>query len=316
MKEESVQGLIHKLETQGDISIGEADEIYSVMNSLLDLILKYESSQDDLQDKLNQKFPLSDLQAWHEAVAEKIEAGFSGNFIFSILNVYGSPYFYNIKHPVVEALQKHGQPEDRVKLIYVNRKMYSTFPKHLQDLFILEDWEKDNKLYILNGRRAGFYRYPLRDPKSGNVYTISRIFKKMPLSPVITAQEKTLIFSKVGSTPFIMEYLKRKCPYMEIASMNHYLGEIAVFVDNESVPLVEKALDIPFEEIIKHALREKVIDEKTARKRLESDKEYLADMKFIETSVRFIDDVVKLKMEREVAKRMAEEAPECLGEIR
>lgn len=84
MKNE-IRQLIRKLEEHGDISLREADWIFSLF------------SANSLKTKLNpasfkaDKSLMEALKKWFAVVASKIEQGYSGNFIFTILLPNGAP---------------------------------------------------------------------------------------------------------------------------------------------------------------------------------------------------------------------------------
>lgn len=104
---------------------------------------------------------------------------------------------------------------------------------------------------------------------------------------------------------------------MEIKTTNSLFWETTVYTSKEEVSIAKKALGISFEELVENAVVQGVIDEDIA-KELSQDKsaDRFIDTKFEEVSIKYIDDVVKRKVEWEVVKRAVEDEPEWIGEIR
>ena len=90
-KEKEMRRLIQKLETQNDISFEEVKWIHALMGSLIETISKMplptsmsDAEELELQNSLSKDYPILALKDWHDAVARKIKAGYSGNFIFTL----------------------------------------------------------------------------------------------------------------------------------------------------------------------------------------------------------------------------------------
>lgn len=315
MNSDEIKRLIQKLETENDITLKEADQMFSFVKLFIKTMLEEGALYvPAIQNKLGQKFHVPTIGNWYTTVARKIEMGFSGNFIFTIPLIYKLPSFYGSSHLATEALQKYGRFEDRVEAITVNQKMLSLFPKYFLDAF---EWEERDGLYVLQGDRAGFYRYPRQNPENGKTYTIAQLFEKT-LSPAMAIpQEEMIVFSKGSKFPYILQYLQQKVPYAEIHTLDYFFGETVVFTNKESASVARKAIGVSFEELVKNAIAQNIINEDAARELLKGKGEdsYI-DAKFTEASIKYIDDMVKRKMEWESTKRAIEDEPGWLGEIR
>jgi hypothetical protein len=78
-------------------------------------------------------------------------------------------------------------------------------------------------------------------------------------------------------------------------------GETVVFTNKEGFLTARKAFEVSLEELTKNAVEQSIIDKNVAKKLLK-DNEYMTsfpDKEFTEASVKYIGDMVRLKMERE-----------------
>jgi len=113
-----IRQLTQKLKTQGDISLKEADRIYSLF------------SENSIKTKLNcysRKYDrelLLSLEEWYNAAAEEIKRGRRGNFIFTI--TFKIQTFYinlsNVFYPVHEALKEQGKLEDMCATMMMDKE--------------------------------------------------------------------------------------------------------------------------------------------------------------------------------------------------
>lgn len=157
MTENSIYELIQKLKTQGDITIEEADWIYSLF------------SGDAMYTTLNPSSPRFNgglskaLQSWYEAVAEKIKAGQRGNFVFTVF-FSENIHFNKLLSSAHEAIEKHGTFEDLCNIIMIDEKTYSALPfKYL----FSEVKENLKSFYKLETPRVGMLNYPIYDIPPG-----------------------------------------------------------------------------------------------------------------------------------------------------
>ncbi len=315
MSEDEIRQLIQKLERENDISLEEADQMFSFAEALAEAITEEGALYVPvMENKLGQTFPVSAIDSWYEAVAQKIKAGQSGNFVFSISFTYSPSRFYGWLFPAIEAIDEYGSFEDRVRAIKVNQKMLSLFPKYFLNSF---KWEKRDGLYVLYSDRAGFYRYPRRNPENGKTYTISQLFKKILSLPLAIPQEEIIAPSKTDKVLYVLKYLQQKVPYMEIKAMEQLLGKTAIFTSKEGISIARKAVNVSFEELVKNAVAQNIINEDAARELLKGKGEdsYI-DAKFTEASIKYIDDIIKAKKEWEETRNMVENEIEWLEEIR
>jgi len=317
MSEDEIRRLIQKLERQEDITIEEADEIYSVMSFLSETAAKIISQNpglenSELQSLLSKDFPVLALEDWHEAVAQKIEDGLSGNFICSLSFTYGSTKLNDYWSSAMEALKKHGSFEDRIIEIQTNRKAHALFPKSFQDLF---QWEALEGLYVLRSNRAGLFRYPLHELEGDS---ISRLFKNLSITSVMPPQERHSTFLGISVTKYAIKYLKQKVPFVQIIAIKPLFGEVSVFTNKTGLPIAKAAFSVSIEELARNATEQNIIDENDAKKLLRHEGyiKSFPDTTFAEASLKYIDDIIKMKMEREAARKAVEDELNWLEVLR
>lgn len=327
---DKMRQLMQKLKDQGDISVNEADQIRSFMKDVYNFAFELEQERHapnaetmtswDAQRLLHEQFPVAALQDWYKAVARQIEKGQSGNFIFSIPIDREMLFFNKSALPALEALEKYGKPEDRIMAIWANEKAFSLFPKCLANLF---RWDEYEQMYALQSERAGLLRYP--HVENGKVYTLWQFLHEVSLSPLLTLPgdfaflTSSSLFANASTIPFALEYLKRKTCYMTIAEVNASDEDrTTVFVDKKHLSMARIALSVPFEDIVKNALAQKIVDKDLVKELLNSDKEteWFLDIKLINAGIRYIEEAVKVKMEWEAKRKEVEESNEWLEEVR
>ncbi|HPT76993.1 MAG TPA: hypothetical protein PLC16_09820, partial [Defluviitaleaceae bacterium] len=177
---DDVYRLTRKLDKQDDVTLEEADWVYSLF------------SENALKTKLNPRSAKADhelmkaLGDWFDAVAKKIEQGYRGNFVFTIILVENlskslpknmrmpGGFIYDVQKKARKNLEKYGRVEDLFTQLIIDRKIYSSLPKELQELFI-EETKNQQNFYVLKSPRAGMYRYPIKTQKG--VYTIAQFMK-------------------------------------------------------------------------------------------------------------------------------------------
>lgn len=320
---DDIKQLTQKLKTQGDISLEEADKIYSLCRSNERFAI-FNPRSDSFDHKL-----MGALKGWYRVVAEKIKAGQHGNFIFTVNTVY----YFEFMQVAHNAIRKYGTFEDLCNAIVVDKKLYSALP--CKDLFSktspLET--SGESYYEMENSRAGILYYPVKTETG--TYTILQFMKK--LSPVISTRafkeddrELLQILSK-DRLPYPMNsgwVEKREVKALVLGSfMKHNNiscmiasdildGRSVVFVEKEKAPLVKEALKIPFEDVVENALQKGVIDKKEKEGLLGKDAVLFPGLKFIDVSVQYIDDIVQKKMEWKAAREEVEEEIGWLEEIR
>lgn len=270
MNADEIKKLTRKLEIQNDVSLEEADKIYAFL------------ARDVRQTKINPFSAGADyeligvLTEWFYVVSRKLKNGHRGNFIFSIF-LHENGFNNNYLGEVWDALKKYGKFEDHIGVIWVSRPMYSLLPGRLRDMFTLSEYEG---LYKLLCRRAGFFYYP-----QDECNVLSQFIKK--LSP-ITGQ-----LSRSG-TSYIMEHVKHIVPYIEAADF--FEDKAVIFTEKDKAPLMKVALETPFEELVRNALNENAIDEQAARKLLSNERPSSV-AGFIEVSMKYLNNIAKMKKE-------------------
>lgn len=339
---EEIKKLTKKLKEQDDITLKEADRIFSLL------------SQNSLNTKLNcysskaNGFLISAVGEWFEVVVEKIKEGKRGNFIFTIaipsisIDSLDGPYDL-ARIPQKDAkktLEKYGYAEDLFTELLVDKKIYSTFPEEFQKLFTKTFVDSQfESFYILKSPRANMYNYPIKT-KAGT-YTLSQLITEK-FSPIMTKRGRTIgkilfeiaagaieIFPRsrflkeitgiVAAECVVASYMKYKdIPCMTMAGCKDKDGEFfAFFTEKDKAQVIKEALKIPLEDIVKNALDEDVIDKQMAKNLLNYKliSNFPAES-FMKTSVEFVDKRLQMQKERKATEKAVEEEAEWLMEIR
>ncbi len=316
-----IKELTQKLKEQDDISFEEAEQI---------LLFYYSPG-------VIQKLPAlsAALQDWYKTVSKKLAEGKRGNFIFTI--IFSKDKSINkLLLPAQKALKKYGTFEDLCKTIIIDEKLYSTFP--YKDLFTEIQYHKDlKKFYRKEAQWAGMYYYPFK--LNDNTYTVAGLFKQLaPIKtiPLTNSVDRTLhkeafkaaigarditqdpyIFGEKEVKLFTLAAFIKHKNISCAAAIDVYENHFAVFVEKGRARIVKEALDIPFEKIVENVVHENVIDKETAKTLLNS--EYITGFPttdFINTSVKYLDDVVKTRLKWKDMRKTVEDETEWLEEIR
>ena len=323
-----IQQLTWKLKEQGDISPKEADGIYSLYSpkTMETILYPYSFSYDPELVRA--------LEGWYKVVAEKVEKGERGNFIFTVSLFL---WFHDIYvRPAREALKKHGTFEDLCSNVMIDYNLGSLFPFQLLDK-INERPSDERNFYELTSFRAGMYYYPIRT-KTGT-FTLSKITGKLvPFATTVsdntTAYNIAQTFLRTASeskklrglwTLRIKEakYYILGC-YMNsknipcVAAVSRFQKKSFIFVEKEKAPLVRKALEsFEFEELLENAIRKNIVNKKMVDDLLADNIDNRFPLgEFINESVRYIDDIVKRQMEWQAAQKAVEREERWLEEIR
>lgn len=291
MTADKVKQLTRKLEQQGDVSLEEADWIYSLVEKNI--------------EKNDPNLPAIALSEWYLSVSQKLENNERGNFIFSIL--IRDDFYNNFLWYANNALKKYGSFEDRVQKICINRSMRSLLPKHLRGMFTNAKLGVYSWLYTLSCRRAGLVCYPQ------NGCTISQFVDK--LSAAVTYDGRP---SRTNRVNYIVEYIKHNMPYMEMTAVAPAGDEAVVFIERDKTPIVKKALGIPFEDLVENALEQNIIDKSMAKKLLNGDGyiKYFPDGAFTEACIKYIDKVVQMGIKWKNTRETIEGSDMWLDQIR
>lgn len=342
--------LIKKLEKYGDISLQEADWIYSLF------------SENALKTKLNPRSAKADhelmkaLGDWFDAVAKKIEQGYRGNFVFTIILVENlskslpknmrqpGGFIYEVQKKARKNLEKYGQVEDLFTQLIIDHKIYFSLPKEFQELFI-EETKNQQNFYVLKSPRAGMYRYPIKTQKGvytiaqfmknftpimkTNKYNVGNIFLKTvqgAYSTLLDPQNSWYLRNLDNSIIFqciiaaYMNYKELPCIVMLRQNGNFtfiFDGDFVFFTEKDKVHIIKEILKISFEDIIRNALSENVVDERTLKNMLY--KNYIIRLpaeEFIQTSVEYIDNTVQAKTKWKNTRKAVEGEAEWLDLIR
>ena len=333
--------LTWKLKKEGDITLKEADWIYSLF------------SENSLKTKFNinsSKFDaglIYALEEWYEVVAQKIRNGERGNFVFTVYlkNIVYSAFLYPAKkaflYPAKKALLEQGGFKDLCNVIMVDEKTYSRLPfKH----FLSKNSHDLGCYYEMNSPRAGMLYYPLKTEKG--TYTVLQFLEKLvpfaiEVPPAWDARTFTEAFFEIAAKTqeitrnlwnvnnreiscFIMSDFIRHNDISCIAAVEVYGGKSAafrgkstIFVEKEKAPFAKKVWGIPIEELVNNALHENVINEKEAQSLLNGKPGYdFPIVEFTKASTQYLNEMVKRKMKWESTREIVEDEEVWLEEIR
>lgn len=339
---EEIKKLTQKLEKQNDISLEEANRIYSLFFS------SYQKTKlNEYSSKLDTEL-VAALETFYKTVARKIEQGCRGIFFFSV------PFFSVPFNPAIpsavraaindvkKALGEHAHLEDFFIKLLVSPELYHSFPGWLQKLFTKTDKREFDsgrkEFYVMNAKRPGVYNYPIKTETE--TQTIAQFMKQF--FPAVKTPDKGWTAFQIAtgirdiSSPMWVEnrngqwevhradeyvigaYWKRKKVPL-ILMQNEIAGNyiFTFFTEKDKARLVKDALEIPFEDMIKNALHNNIIDKQTAKYFLDNNVvwEHLLG-KFVEINVEYVDVTVQQKMEWEATKETVEDESEWLEEIR
>lgn len=321
--------LIQKLEKEGDIFLEEADWIYSLVSKKPDVF--------NFDSPAYNKELYTATELWYKTISKKIKAGQHGNFIFTIIRNKDKDQKINkLTLPAWKAIKKYGNPEDLYNIVVIDEKIYSALPyKHMFDEI---QHHKDLKgIYKIKNPRAGLYHYPI---EVGHLtYTIGGLLKQLAFvktAPLTSSLDRTLyeeaFKAAIGARDITQDpytFGKKEVELFTLAAFIKYKdiscaaatdvhkNHFAVFVERGRARIVKEALDVPFEEMVKNAVQENVIDKKMAKTLLDS--EYIAEfptIDFVNASVKYLDNVVETKLQREITRKIVEEEDGWLEETR
>jgi len=340
-----IRELTEKLKTQDDISLEEADWIFTLF------------SANSLKTQLNSnsskaRWPLmSALKGWYNVVAEKIKQGQRGNFVFTVITSnklpvakFGFNHFMHTAQEYVEInLKQNGTFEELFSKLMIDGKTYSFLPKELQKFFTSEKTlSLFVNFYVLKSPRVDMYHYPIKTEKG--TYTIAQFFDG--LSPIMKTHSydagSTFFEIASGAREILSNswYLERTRGSMTaqcvIAAYMYYKkapcvtmvgydpkdppgsGEcFAFFTEKDKAQIIKDAMEIPFEDIVKNAFDQNVINKQTAKELLNNAIVWkFPAAKFIETSIKYIDHVLQKQKEWKATRKEIEDEDEWLVETR
>jgi hypothetical protein len=235
--------LTKKLEKYGDISLQEADWIFSLF------------SANSLKTKLNpasfkaDKSLMEALKKWFAVVASKIERGYSGNFIFTILLPNGAPdhlgfggfrdFIQAALSDAEKSLKKYGRPEDLLDKLLIDQKTFLTLPEKLQQLFnkgVVEDDIdnfRTNKFYELRSPRAGLYYYPFQTKT--DTYTIAQFMQRF--APVAKVYSTGRFFFEITSGAREISQWSWRLGHITWSKINQRMEYvIAAYIKHKNIP--------------------------------------------------------------------------------
>lgn len=339
---EEIKKLTQKLEKQNDISLEEANRIYSLFFS------SYQKTKlNEYSSKLDTEL-VAVLETFYKTVARKIEQGCRGNFFFSV------PFFSVPFNPAIpsavraaindvkRALGEHAHLEDFFIKLLVSPELYHSFPGWLQKLFTKTDKREFDsgrkEFYVMNAKRPGVYNYPIKTETE--TQTIAQFMKQF--FPAVKTPDKGWTAFQIAtgirdiSSPMWVEnrngqwevhradeyvigaYWKRKKVPL-ILMQNEIAGNyiFTFFTEKDKARLVKDALEIPFENLVKNALNHGIIDKYIAQDIMENRTLLCFPIEeFVDASVEYLDKVTEKKIEWQAAQKAVEREERWLEEIR
>lgn len=327
--------LTKKLEEQNDITLEEADRVFSLFS---------ENSRNTKLNINSSKFDaglIGALEEWYKVVAEKIREGKRGNFIFTVYLSLNRKFRSEFLYPARRALREYGKPEDAYDVIIADEKTHASF----SSLFFSS---KNLPTYTLffpgpyynycetTSLRAGMFCYPIKTKKG--YLTISQFVKKLSPCPVPTpsrsmSREFMEVFFNVAAGSKItqgslgpnekeipglvvgsfMSYKKIPC----IAIASSYSQKAAIFVEKDKAPIVKEAWNISIEELMENALKNNIINKKTMQNILSGKPdENFPIVEFVKISVEYLERMVQMKIKWKAEREMVEDEEGWLEEIR
>ena len=323
-----IKQLTQKLKDQGDISLKEANMIYSLF------------SENSMKTKLNcysRKYDrelLLSLKEWYDAVAEEIKKDRRGNFIFTItfkIQTF-SINLINIFHPVREVLKEQGRLEDLCGTIIMDKKTYSVFP--LKFLFDTTDL---GNYYEMRNHRAGIYYYPVKtktetytlaqfmenffpvekDKLGGLTSILLKVFK-IAAGAEEVPQEKFFL-ARFTIRPYTLAAFMRNENISCMVAVDTHDDKSAFLVERNKMSMVKEVLEFPFEMLVENALNHGIINKEVAKNLL--DENYFMHTnfpvkEFVEASAEYVGHIIRRKKEWKRTKKEIEDEDEWLVEIR
>ncbi len=335
MNADEIKRLTEQLKTNEDISLEEADWIYSLFSRDAMYTTLHPSSP-----KFNSELSQA-LQEWYEVVAQKIRNGERGNFVFTVYlkNIIYSDFPY----PAKKALLEQGDFKDLCNVIMVDEKIYSALPfkhlftKRLNDFTKRLNDSTSKPYYKMTSRRAGMLYYPIEI--DGKTYTAGGLLKHLfPVATLGSPEDAnhhlsreafevmvgagrvvshTLVLSQYEVKLFTLAAFMRYKDFSCVAALDAYNSAFVTFTEKDKAPIIKDVLEVPFEELVQNAVRERVIDKKTAKTLLDNYPVMNFPLKdFTEVSIRYIDNVVRLKAEWKKTRKAIEDENTWLEIIR
>lgn len=334
---EMVRRLTRKLEAEGDISLEEADGIFSFFDD-----------DDFLATRLNTEVYRFDrelagaLKEWYRVVGEKVKKGSSGNFIFTVCFDEGLFSIYML--PAQNAIKKRGRFEDLCTTLMVDKRLYSSLPfGHLLEKTRLKGPSATQEsFYKFSETRAGIYYYPVKTEKG--YCTIEQTMKNFYPAMAEMSPERSpwnmdyarleVAFEiasggrdmsecswnvcKESAKAYVMGEFMNRARIPCITAADVYRGSSILFTEKKNAPAIKKALEIPFEELVENALKKNIIDETSAQQLLSGQVVRLLfpTGKFIKTSGEYVDNIVRLEMRRKAEHEAVQNEDFWLEEMR
>ena len=309
---DKIKELTQKLKQQGDVSLEEANWMF------------YTYQGYGMSDRVRKSITPA-TKDWYDTVAQKIKAGFSGNFIFSIPYILPNPpeypyYIYcpapkEVKEAFIEALLTYGKWEDRIYAVKANARGFSLFPKYLQGLFQEMEQYAPTK-HVAFARRAGFFRAPWYNSAGVKFNSLLEFLQEKLPAPILTTRESIIYYNP----HFALDYLYENIPIIEVRAKKwdgyKSWGETVFFTDEKNLAIAKELLNISNSEIAQYLYRNGFIDASTASLFLEYDNIFETELseagwdackEYIEKKVAEFKERMKMKKEWETTRNIVED---------
>lgn len=329
---DAIRKLTQKLKEQGDISLEESDWVYSLFLDTFPDKKTFRLNSPAFDPEL-----VDALEEWYMAIAEKIKKHERGNFIFTVCidnNFCNKNINNKCMYPAKKVLIEQGKFEDLCKTVKIDKKMFfSPSLKALFDFFTeMPSCGQGKATYgfyetsCSRFSRAGMYYYPVKTETG--TYTMSQFMEK--LSPAISFAEPGVLahmllekvfkiaagtceiqgFTLLGQGEIqaylLAAFMRRYSIPCAFASSDH-ANQSIIFVEEKNFPVVKKVSEFPLKELVKNALDRKIIDQRMAKELLKNEPVFsFPTMKFVNASVEYLGENVRLKVARESMQKMAE----------
>jgi len=262
MDDRDLEELTEKLKKEGDISLKEADRVFSLF------------SRKNLNTKLTPKSRDFDpllgavVNGWFEAVYALLGSDKRGNFVTTIPLEKLDLENLLIEANFIDKCRKSLSDEDCFTLLMVGEKTFKSLPERTKKLFREETYGYE-KYYCFYNYRAGIYS------------RLNEVTKD--LEPVLTSRWPDLcgigFKLAVGALgPDSSEWLacSEEAYFIAVASFMKVYGISPVCVkfsdrktflaaDRKDLPVMEEVLEFPFEALVQNAVDEGIISQKMAR---------------------------------------------------
>lgn len=308
-----IDELTAKLKKKGDITKKEADRLFSPFSRQSSLAML------NVKSKSYDPFLCKALNRWFEAVLEQIKAGRKGNFITTIPLMPKIDLGYD-EQDFLKLCIRNLPTEDLFSKMLISSKTYEKLPANMKKFFG-EDSYGGEKYYVCRNFRAGAFG-PFKGITEGfaPVFDVdwqefcdpgfkiaTGMYEHDGKSWLAGMNEARLyviagVIKKRNITPLCVDFLHRKSVLMAAG---------------DDMPFVKKALEIPFENLARQALKRGIITGKMfdALSKNTAIRNFpIAE--FVDFCVLYMDLTIQYEIQEYEAKRSLDEDTEWMLETK